>query len=65
MPQGNVVDEKGKVIWDFDICCEFDCDIEYAEKRNCDCKGDFTRKPCLFYFEHQKLNLKEKEDDQF
>lgn len=59
MPQGNIVDEKNEVIWNYDICYEFDCDIEYAKDRGCDCKGDFTKEPCLFYDEHRELNLKD------
>lgn len=61
MPQGNVVDKDGKEIWAFDICCEFDCGIEYASKRGADCKGAFTKKPCIFYGEHVELNLKNEE----
>ena len=56
MPQGRVVDENGKVIWEFDICVEFDCNIEYANSCNRDCKGDFTKKPCMFFGEHLELN---------
>jgi hypothetical protein len=59
MPQGNVVDENGKEVWPYDICCEFDCNVEFANKQGCDCKGDFTNKPCMFNGEHRLLNLKE------
>ena len=57
MPQSSSVDENGKVIWKFDICCEFDCSVDFAKKHGCDCKGDFTKPPCMFYGEHQELNL--------
>lgn len=57
MPQGSKLDENGKVIWPYDICCEFDCGIDYAMKNGADCKGDFTKKPCLFLGEHKYLNL--------
>lgn len=57
MPQGQVVDENGKVIWKFDICCEFDCNVEYAEEQGVRCNGDFTKKPCMFLGEHEELNL--------
>ena len=64
MPQGNVVDKDGKEIWQYDICCEFDCNIEYANKIcKIDCKGDFTKPPCMFFGEHRYLNLKEGQDE--
>lgn len=54
MPQGSRYDENGKLLWKFDICIEFDCNMEYAKV---DCKCDFTKKPCLFLGEHEELNL--------
>lgn len=60
MPQGSLYDAEGNVIWKYDICCEFDCNIEYAAKRNRDCKGDFTKDPCIFLGEHKEMNLESK-----
>ena len=60
MPQGNKVDENGVEIWPYDICCEFDCNIEYAKKNGIDCKGDFTKPPCMFNGEHEELNKEPK-----
>jgi len=56
MPQGSTYDEKGNLVWKFDICCEFDCNEEYAKV---DCKSDFTKPPCIFHGEHRELNLRE------
>lgn len=50
MPQGSTAE------WKFDICCEFDCNVEFAAGRGIDCKGDFTKKPCMFLGEHEELN---------
>jgi hypothetical protein len=56
MPQGSLYDAEGNLIWQFDICTEFDCNVEYANSQGCDCKGDFTKEPCNFYGEHLQLN---------
>lgn len=65
MPQGSVLDKDGKTVWRFDICCEFDCNIEYANKRGADCKGDFTKRPCIFLGEHQAMNLEDSDDEKY
>lgn len=68
MSQGSFRDEHGKLIWQFDICCEFDCNIEFANKNGRDCKGDFTKKPCMFHGEHLEMNVNKWdlcEDDSF
>lgn len=57
MPQGSRYDENGKLLWQFDICIEFDCNTEYAASRGCNCGGDFTKEPCMFLDEHEELNL--------
>lgn len=53
---------KEDTVWKFDICDEFDCTIEYAKSCGADCKGDFTKKPCIFLGEHNELNLEPHED---
>lgn len=62
MPQGSYYDENGKLVWKFDICTEFDCNIEFAKQNKCDCKGDFTKEPCLFLDCHQEMNFDQPED---
>jgi len=62
MPQGSVVDKDGKTIWKYDICCEFDCNIEFAESRGAKCDGDFTKRPCIFLGEHEYLNIETEKD---
>ena len=62
MPQGSKYDENGKLIWKFDICCEFDCNTKYAKENKIDCGGDFTKPPCMFYGEHKELNLEPEYD---
>lgn len=57
MPQGSKYDEEGNLVWQFDICTEFDCTIEYAKRHGHDCGGDFTKKPCMFLGEHKVMNL--------
>lgn len=57
MPQGSRYDENGKLLWQFDICTEFDCNTDYAKTCGVDCGGDFTKKPCMFLREHEELNL--------
>ena len=57
MPQGSLYDAEGNLVWKFDICCEFDCNEEFAMKRGVNCEGDFTKKPCMFLGEHVELNL--------
>jgi hypothetical protein len=56
MPQGSKLDENGNVIWPYDICCEFDCNIEHAARYGVNCGGDFTKPPCMFLGEHKELN---------
>ena len=56
MPQGQLKDENGNTVWPFNICTEFDCNEEFANKNDCQCGGDFTTRPCLFYGEHIELN---------
>ena len=58
MPQGSRY-KDGKLEWPFDICIEFDCNIEYAKSCGRDCKGDFTKPPCMFLGEHKALNLED------
>lgn len=60
MPQGSRYDENGKLIWKFDICTEFDCEPDFAK---CDCKWDFTKKPCIFLGEHEELNINSRQDE--
>ena len=59
MPQGSHYDAEGNLIWKFDICCEFDCNQEFA---GVECEGDFTKEPCIFVGEHKEMNLKEVEE---
>lgn len=64
MPQGSLYDSEGNIIWKYDICTEFDCNEEYANKNGIECKSNFTKKPCMFHGEHIEMNLKEGECDE-
>ena len=57
MPQGSTYDAEGNLVWRYDICTEFDCNVQFANKRKCDCKGDFTKEPCMFLGAHIEMNL--------
>ena len=61
MPSGHKVVLEDGTEFRTCICCEFDCDQEYAKDRGVDCKGKFWEKECLFCDAHTYLNVEEKE----
>ena len=43
--------------FEFDICDEFDCNIDYCIKtQGCDCGGKYWEKAWIFHGEHLELN---------
>lgn len=59
MPQGSLYDAEGNLVWEFDICTEFDCNAYHAHRQyGIECGSDFTKEPCVFHEEHKELNLK-------